>query len=154
MQNKPNFRKADMTLTPYSTKDYGNEPRLKTPGKQTQTNPIYRGEACLPRPSPIRSRIKPNLSRRSLPAAAKSHTKPDQTQPVAAKPPCRGEVLHEAGMAKPDQTQKCPPAPSGGRRRSEKLIRLRRIKMQSAKLPNPPLRLRSGRAEGALEFNY
>ncbi|HUW20640.1 MAG TPA: hypothetical protein VMW16_15185 [Sedimentisphaerales bacterium] len=31
--------------------------------------------------------------------------KPKQTQPVAAKPPCRGEVLHEAGMAKPDQTQ-------------------------------------------------
>jgi len=40
--------------------------------------------------------------------------KPDQTQPVAAKPPCRGEVLHEAGMAKPDQTQPVaakPPCP-------------------------------------------
>ena len=34
--------------------------------------------------------------------------KPKQTQPVAAKPPCRGEVLHEAAMAKPDQTQFIP----------------------------------------------
>ncbi|MHC4617288.1 MAG: hypothetical protein ACYTEQ_06000 [Planctomycetota bacterium] len=31
--------------------------------------------------------------------------KPKQTQLVAAKRPCRGEVLYEAGIAKPDQTQ-------------------------------------------------
>ena len=40
MQNKANFRKAKMKLNFYSTKDYENEPRLRTPGKQTQSNPI------------------------------------------------------------------------------------------------------------------
>jgi len=40
MQNKPNFRKATMKLNFYSTKHYENKPRLRTPGKQTQTNPI------------------------------------------------------------------------------------------------------------------
>jgi hypothetical protein len=40
MQNKPNFRKAKMKLNSYSTKDYENKPRLRTPGKQTQSNPI------------------------------------------------------------------------------------------------------------------
>jgi hypothetical protein len=40
MQNKPNFRKAKMKLSFYSTKDYENQGRLRTPGKQTQSNPI------------------------------------------------------------------------------------------------------------------
>jgi hypothetical protein len=39
MQNKPNSRKAKMKLSFYSAKDYENEPRLRTPGKQTQSNP-------------------------------------------------------------------------------------------------------------------
>jgi predicted ATPase len=43
MQNKPNFRKAKMKLTFYSTKDYENEPRLRTPRKQTQSKPISNG---------------------------------------------------------------------------------------------------------------
>jgi hypothetical protein len=42
MQNKPNFRKAKMKLNFYSTRDYENKPRLRTPGKQTQSNPISR----------------------------------------------------------------------------------------------------------------
>ena len=37
---KPNFRKAKMKLNFYSTKDYENKPRLRAPGKQTQSNPI------------------------------------------------------------------------------------------------------------------
>jgi predicted ATPase len=40
MQNKPNFRKAKMNLTFYSTKDYENKSPLRTPAKQTQSNPI------------------------------------------------------------------------------------------------------------------
>ena len=40
MQNKPNSRKAKMNLSSCSTKDYENEPRLRTPAKQTQSNPI------------------------------------------------------------------------------------------------------------------
>ncbi len=40
MQNKPNFRKARMNLNFYLTKDYENKPRLRTPPKQTQSNPI------------------------------------------------------------------------------------------------------------------
>jgi len=39
-QNKPNFRKAKMKLTFFATKDYENEPRLRAPGKQTQSNPM------------------------------------------------------------------------------------------------------------------
>jgi len=38
---KPNSRKAKMKLSFYSTKDYENKPRLRTPGKQTQSNPIF-----------------------------------------------------------------------------------------------------------------
>jgi len=40
MQNKPNFRKAKMKLNFYLTKDYENQARRQTPGKQTQSNPI------------------------------------------------------------------------------------------------------------------
>jgi len=40
MQNKPNFQKTKMDLTFYSAKDYENKPCLRTPGKQTQSNPI------------------------------------------------------------------------------------------------------------------
>ena len=43
MQNKPNFRKAEMKLSFYSTKNYENKPRLRTLGKQTQSNPISKG---------------------------------------------------------------------------------------------------------------
>jgi hypothetical protein len=39
MQNKPNFREARMKLNFYSTRDYENQPRLRTTGKQTQSNP-------------------------------------------------------------------------------------------------------------------
>jgi len=45
MQNKPNFRKAKMKLNFYSTKDYENQGRLRTPRKQTQSNPTCRGVA-------------------------------------------------------------------------------------------------------------
>jgi len=41
MQNKPNLRKAKMKLNFCSTKDYENQGRLRTPAKQTQSNPIY-----------------------------------------------------------------------------------------------------------------
>jgi len=47
--------------------------------------------------------------------SATQKTNPKQTQPVAAKPPCRAEMLHEAGLAKSDQTQfqkECLPSPS------------------------------------------
>jgi release factor glutamine methyltransferase len=37
--------------------------------------------------------------------ARQAHPKPKQTQLVPAKPPCRDEVLYQAGMAKPDQTR-------------------------------------------------
>ncbi len=46
MQNKPNFRKAKMKLNFYSTKDYENQPRLRAPGKQTQSNPISKAKKC------------------------------------------------------------------------------------------------------------
>jgi len=44
MQNKPNFRKAKMKLNFYSIKDYENEPRLRAPGKQSQSKPIFKSE--------------------------------------------------------------------------------------------------------------
>jgi len=47
MQNKPNFRKAKMKLNFYSTKDYENEPRLRAPGKQTQSKPISKAKKML-----------------------------------------------------------------------------------------------------------
>jgi len=40
---KPNFRKAKMFLNFYSTKDYENKPRLRTPQKQTQFIPTEGG---------------------------------------------------------------------------------------------------------------
>jgi len=45
-QNKPNSRNAKMKLNFYSTKDYENQGRLRTPGKQTQSNPICSELAC------------------------------------------------------------------------------------------------------------
>jgi len=47
MQNKANFRKAKMKLNFYSTKDYENEPRLRAPGKQTQSKPISKAKKML-----------------------------------------------------------------------------------------------------------
>jgi len=47
--NKPNFRKARMNASSLLTKDYENEPRLQTPGKQTQSNPMS--------PTPKRGKI-------------------------------------------------------------------------------------------------
>ena len=44
MQNKPNLRKAKMKLNFCSTKDYENQGRLRTPAKQTQSNPISRAK--------------------------------------------------------------------------------------------------------------
>ena len=40
MQNKPNLLNAQMNVSSVLTKDYENKPCLRTPGKQTQTNPI------------------------------------------------------------------------------------------------------------------
>jgi len=36
-----------MKLNLYSAKDYENKPRLRTPAKQTQSNPIYGEQTCL-----------------------------------------------------------------------------------------------------------
>jgi len=44
-KNKPNIKRAKMDVNIYSTKDYENEPRLRAPGKQTETNPVLRA-AC------------------------------------------------------------------------------------------------------------
>ena len=51
-KNKPNIKRAKMDVNIYSTKDYENEPRLRAPGKQTQTNPVL-SAAC-----PERSRMR------------------------------------------------------------------------------------------------
>jgi len=37
---KPNFRNAKMNVNSVKTKEYVNEPFLRTPAKQTQSNPI------------------------------------------------------------------------------------------------------------------
>jgi len=51
MQNKPNLLDAQMKISSVLTKDYENKPRLRTLGKQTQSNPILSailsGVACL-----------------------------------------------------------------------------------------------------------
>jgi hypothetical protein len=39
-KTNPISEKPKMKLYSYSTKDYENKPRLRTPGKQTQSNPI------------------------------------------------------------------------------------------------------------------
>ncbi len=38
---KPNFQNAKMNVSSFKTKDYENQGRLQTPGKQTQSNPIF-----------------------------------------------------------------------------------------------------------------
>jgi len=40
MQNKPNFRNAQMSANAFSQKDYENETHLQAPKKQTQSKPI------------------------------------------------------------------------------------------------------------------
>ena len=45
MQNKPNFHRSQMNVNSLLTKDYEDIPCLRTPGKQTQTNPTCRGVA-------------------------------------------------------------------------------------------------------------
>jgi len=40
MQNKANLLNAQMNVSSFITKYYENKPRLQTPGKQTQSNPI------------------------------------------------------------------------------------------------------------------
>jgi hypothetical protein len=40
MQNKPNLPAPQMNVSSVLTKDYENQGRLQTPGKQTQSNPI------------------------------------------------------------------------------------------------------------------
>jgi hypothetical protein len=40
MQNKPNFQKAKINLSLYSTKDYENKRLCRRGEKQTQTKPI------------------------------------------------------------------------------------------------------------------
>jgi hypothetical protein len=42
-KTNPISEKPKMKLNSYSTKDYENKPRLRTPGKQTQSNPISKG---------------------------------------------------------------------------------------------------------------
>jgi len=39
MRNKPNFQKTEMNLNHYIRRDYKNNSRLRTPEKQTQSNP-------------------------------------------------------------------------------------------------------------------
>jgi hypothetical protein len=41
MQNKPNFQKAKMKLNFYSTRDYGNEPRLQKPKNKPNQTQFY-----------------------------------------------------------------------------------------------------------------
>jgi len=43
MQNKANFKKAEMFVSYYLQKDCENESRLRSPGKQSQSNPISTG---------------------------------------------------------------------------------------------------------------
>ena len=47
MQNKPIFLKDKTNATFFAAKDYENKPRLRTPGKQTQSNPISNGAGNL-----------------------------------------------------------------------------------------------------------
>jgi len=47
MQNKPNLLDAQMNISSLLTKDYENKPRLRAPGKQTQSNPISKAKKIL-----------------------------------------------------------------------------------------------------------
>ncbi|MHC4157324.1 MAG: hypothetical protein ACYST6_20765 [Planctomycetota bacterium] len=98
----------------------------KSKPKQSQTNPIrppffaHQGT-----PKPKRTQTNPKqtqfFARQGLSKPKRTQTNPKQTQPVVslsnlsivslsnlfitAKPACHGEVLYEAGVAKPEQTQ-------------------------------------------------
>ena len=47
MQNKPNLPAPQMNVGSVLTKDYENQGRLQTPGKQTQSNPISKAAPML-----------------------------------------------------------------------------------------------------------
>jgi hypothetical protein len=46
MQNKPNFLAPQMSASSALAKDYKNQGRLRTPPKQTQSNPISKAKKC------------------------------------------------------------------------------------------------------------
>ena len=46
-----------MNLNLYSTNDYENKPRLQSPGKQTQSNPISKGTLTQSRQAGFRFKI-------------------------------------------------------------------------------------------------
>jgi len=47
MQNKANFLKDKTNANLFAKKDYENKPRLRAPGKQTQSNPISKAKKML-----------------------------------------------------------------------------------------------------------
>jgi len=86
-QNKPNFLIAKMDASHLPTKAYENKPPLRPPAKQTQF-------------------IAAKSKRSADPCgwASRNPQTGDQTER-----PCRGEVLYEAGLPKPDQTPHAEP---------------------------------------------
>ncbi|MBA7638027.1 hypothetical protein ES703_45676 [subsurface metagenome] len=52
-QYKPNSLDAQMNVNAIITKDYENKPRLRTPPKQTQSNPTCSELACPACPEPV-----------------------------------------------------------------------------------------------------
>ena len=78
-----------------STNNLRKSVPLRQPKKQTQNKPNF---------------LIAKMDASHLPTKAYENKPPlrppaKQTQFIAAKPPCRAEMLHEAAMAKPDQTQ-------------------------------------------------
>ena len=49
MQNKPNFRKAEMKLSFYSTKDYENQGRLRNSKNKPNQTQFQNGHLCQPK---------------------------------------------------------------------------------------------------------
>ena len=62
MQNKPNSQNAKMYLTSYEHRDYEQEAPLRTPPKQTQSNPILQRTGNPPTANPRRTFSEPPVA--------------------------------------------------------------------------------------------
>jgi hypothetical protein len=92
MQNEPNLVRLRRIQNPLFDKGLRQNKALR---QDPKTNPN----------EPKRTQNEPNFS---LVRGPQSQNEPKQTQFVAAKPACHGQVPYEAGLAKPDQTQQHP----------------------------------------------
>jgi len=118
MQNKPNFRKAEMNVSSILTKDYENVPLRRRRENKPNSNPIKANKTQnKPNFKPIQTQYKPNQSQSNPKQSQnepktkpkRTQNKPNQTRSEAEIP--TGELL---GILKPGTNFKGKKMPKHG----------------------------------------